>query len=275
MNPKTEKLMNIKRAFLLGMAGLLLPAGALMAQTEQDNFTVKTTKTFSDGSTYEVDVTLTCNTGLPLEQTFTIAGGDADGVTFVVTDFVGGSMSCEVTESGAPAGYTTVMNGGAGCAWTDIEIGDAEECEIENTADDATYTVVKDWAVVREGGDLVIQEADVTIKCDSEILDEGAWEVDDYWYLDGTLGDGDTLVASVDVSAGSAECSASETILQSGVESTSVGCGAVSLGAGGSHTCYFTNTVFFEGIPTLSQYGLAIMALLMLGVGYVGFRRFV
>ena len=40
-------------------------------------------------------------------------------------------------------------------------------------------------------------------------------------------------------------------------------------------SCEFTNTVFFEGIPTLSQYGLAIMALLMLGVGFVGFRRFV
>ena len=36
-----------------------------------------------------------------------------------------------------------------------------------------------------------------------------------------------------------------------------------------------TNTVFFEGIPTLNQYGMAIMALLMLGVGFVGFRRFV
>jgi hypothetical protein len=32
--------------------------------------------------------------------------------------------------------------------------------------------------------------------------------------------------------------------------------------------------VFFEGIPTLSQYGLALM-LLMLGTGVVGLRRFV
>jgi len=39
-------------------------------------------------------------------------------------------------------------------------------------------------------------------------------------------------------------------------------------------SCLVTNTVFFEGIPTLSQYGLAILALLMLGVGMVGFRRF-
>jgi hypothetical protein len=44
--------------------------------------------------------------------------------------------------------------------------------------------------------------------------------------------------------------------------------------AGGNSSCTFTNTVFFEGIPTLSQYGLALMALLMLGVGMVGFRRF-
>jgi hypothetical protein len=33
--------------------------------------------------------------------------------------------------------------------------------------------------------------------------------------------------------------------------------------------------MFIEGIPMLSQYGLAAMAPLMLGVGFVGFRRFV
>jgi hypothetical protein len=33
--------------------------------------------------------------------------------------------------------------------------------------------------------------------------------------------------------------------------------------------------VFFEGIPTLSPRGLALMALLMLGAGFVGLRRFV
>jgi hypothetical protein len=43
-------------------------------------------------------------------------------------------------------------------------------------------------------------------------------------------------------------------------------------------TCTLTNndTVFFEGedIPTLNRYGLILMALLMLGIGAVGFRRF-
>jgi len=43
----------------------------------------------------------------------------------------------------------------------------------------------------------------------------------------------------------------------------------------GGDSCTVVNTVFFEGIPTLSQYGMAILALLMLGMGFVGFRRFV
>ena len=103
----------------------------------------KVTKVFSDGSTDEVDVMLTCNTGLPLQQDFTIAGGDPDGVTFVVTDIPDGGADCEVTESGTPAGYTTVLNGGAGCEWEDVT-GGLRVCAITNEANPATYTVYKD-----------------------------------------------------------------------------------------------------------------------------------
>ena len=67
---------------------------------------------------------------------------------------------------------------------------------------------------------------------------------------------------------------AEESITQSGVESED-NCGGRSIEAGGSSSCTFVNTVFFEAIPTLSQYGLALLALLMLGIGAVGFRRFV
>jgi hypothetical protein len=72
-----------------------------------------------------------------------------------------------------------------------------------------------------------------------------------------------------------ATCSASEDVEESGVESVALGCSGTSLSAAGSHTCTFTNTVLFEGIPTLSQYGLALLALLTLGVGFVGLRRIV
>jgi hypothetical protein len=51
-------------------------------------------------------------------------------------------------------------------------------------------------------------------------------------------------------------------------------CSRLSLTPGHGNACTITNTRFYEGIPTLSQYGLALLALLMLGVGLVGFRRF-
>jgi hypothetical protein len=39
--------------------------------------------------------------------------------------------------------------------------------------------------------------------------------------------------------------------------------------------CTVTNTRIYEGVPTLSQHALAILALLIVGIVLVGFRRFV
>ena len=251
-----------------GPTGICFATGAAEPPV---NARFKVTKTFSDGNDAEVDVMLSCNSGLPLEQSFTIAGGDTDGVTFVVTNLPEAGADCEVTESGGPAGYTVSYNG---CSWEDAVPGNYV-CTITNTADDATYTVVKDWVIEGIGGDLLNPVAEVSITCDGAI--QGVDEDDGSWTKTGDLGDGGTLVAKVDVGtiAEPTTCYATETITQSGVESMAEGCGEVSLSAGGTYTCTFTNTVFFEGIPTLSQYGLAIMALLMLGVGFVGMRRFV
>ena len=164
------------------------------------------------------------------------------------------------------------MSRRAGVRLDDVTSG-FRVCQVVNTADPATYTVVKDFTVQRDGGDVVIPEADITIECDSAIV--GGDEDDGTWTLSGKLSDGESLVATVDTTEGPATCSATEEITQSGVEQSSSGCGPTALPAGGSHTCTFTNTVFFEGIPTLSQYGLAILVLLTLGVGFIGFRRFV
>ena len=75
------------------------------------------------------------------------------------------------------------------------------------------------------------------------------------------------------------ECWADEDVNNSTVEVDN-GCGdeanpGIGVRVGMGDECTITNTVFFEGIPTLSQYGMAIMALLMLGVGFIGMRRFV
>ena len=43
---------------------------------------------------------------------------------------------------------------------------------------------------------------------------------------------------------------------------------------GGPRSCTVTNAVFFEGIPTLSQYGLLLFSALMLLTGMAATRRF-
>jgi hypothetical protein len=50
-------------------------------------------------------------------------------------------------------------------------------------------------------------------------------------------------------------------------------CQEIFISAGHGASCVVTNTVFFEGIPTLDGRGLAVLALLLLGLGLVGVRR--
>ena len=72
------------------------------------------------------------------------------------------------------------------------------------------------------------------------------------------------------------ECSATEVNFYSSAVESDQGCAMpieFVLGQD-EEECTIVNTVFFEGIPTLSQWGMAIMALLMLGIGFVSVRRF-
>jgi len=227
------------------------------------------TKDFSDGSTDDVEVTLACDTGLPLVQSLVIAGGDATGVTFVVTDFVDGDMSCWVDEVTNTPGYDV---DDSDCKWTAVNSIDSPfACVINNTAQDGTFTVNMEWEVDNQGGDVINFDTPVTIWCDSPIV-PGSAGLGGYIYST-SLGDGGSVSVTVSTETGPASCSATQNQAQSGVESE--GCeGSYAITAGGSASCTFTNSVFFEGIPTLNQYGLALLALLMLGVGMVGFRRF-
>ena len=263
-------------------------------------------KIFSDDSNGDVDVTLTCNTGLPLQQSFTITGGDPVGVTFVVNSFEEGTPNCTVTEDPVPDNYTASYDDGTvsdvNCSY-DAVTSQAYTCTITNTADPAEFTVTKEWIVSEEGGgDEIDQMTDIIVWCDKPIIDgeygdESDVPTDDPIYGWGAeiVGDGFVTVL-VDTSTGPAKCTATEGVLnelggnaESGIEVTT-DCPAaftddgflnltdpstwISVEAGSSEGCGFTNTVFFEGIPSLNQYGLAIMALLMLGLGMVGFRRF-
>ena len=147
-------------------------------------------------------------------------------------------------------------------------------CVVNKTAQDATFTANMEWNFSGDGGgDVPVDSVLVTITCNNAITGGQSCGVD-CSSISKVLGDGGSLVAKVDTTSRSAVCSASQASLPSSVESTD-NCGSRTITAGQSDSCLFVNTVFFEGIPTLNQYGLAILALLMLGVGFVGFRRFV
>jgi hypothetical protein len=248
----------------------------------EDNATFEVNKTFNDGNPGDVDVTISCNTGLPLEQTKSISQGD--GVKFVVTDFDDGELDCTITES-IPTGYSanyydfTGYNSD-GCVFEDLPLGAARGCVVENVLDQVSIVVRKiwiddnpqfnapnyaraDWNCYHSGYQIGADDA-AFFGCDGDTCGSlsfyGADDTDSFYvYPDW---DGTTY------------CTVEERIFESGVESSN-NCGRLYVSPGRGNGCTITNTRFYEGIPTLSQYGLAILALLMLGVGMVGFRRFV
>lgn len=246
-------------------------------QAIEGTVNINVTKTFTNGITDEVDVMLTCNGGLPLQQSFTIAGGGA-GVTFVVKELSGEGSTCTVTESGGPEGYTPSLIGGdegMGCSWDNL-LGGFLTCEIVNAPESAVYTVTSNWMLDDPSVVEAHYSVDINVTCDANILTVNGSVVAPSMQYEGSLDDGESVVLGIDTYTGDAQCSAVQSASQSGVEmEASADCTDAELTVGSSAECVFTNTVFFEGIPTLSQYGIALMALLMLGVGFVGSRRFV
>jgi hypothetical protein len=231
-------------------------------------------KQFSDGNPGEVEVTISCNTGLPLEQSKDISEGA--GVEFVVTEFDAGELDCEITEDGA-TGYDAeyfdgLTTNSTGCEYEDLQSGLELECRITNTPAPVDVLIHKDWVIegsVDENG--VSQEFNITLTCESEII--GGYPVNGDWRAHAE-GEGDaTFTFEVIPVFPSTTCEVDESVFDSAVEVDN-GCGQFEVSVNNGHECTITNTVFFEGIPTLNQYGLALLALLMLGVGFVGFRRF-
>ena len=177
------------------------------------------------------------------------------------------------------------------CHWTDVQPNDAAGCVINNYAEYQDVDVTKKWDIIGTGGDTTNRDAEITITCNSyiqggtsigggyyrvyEAIDNGDYDADGeavvsasvfpWWYPEGSVQGNFCYASEFDVDSAVEVESDCGNYSNPGME--------VSVGSGDS--CTITNTVFFEGIPTLNQYGMAIMALLMLGVGFVGFRRFV
>ena len=252
------------------------------------------TKTFADDRDADVTVTLTCDTGLPLQQSLDISPGDP--VAFVVTSFEDGLMDCVVTEGGADAYLTNYVASGdsqsaddvpdaPGCHFFAVAGGDINLCAITNTVEPVDVVIEKEWVIDGAVSDEVNQYYQLTLYCDSMIIGgtpsngngipmSGTQSIVlGHWYKVFNGMGNEIFIAEVVPDYPSTSCWVYEDANTSGIEVDN-DCMDIEVSAGNGDRCKITNTVFFEGIPTLSQYGLALMALLMLGVGMVGFRRF-
>ena len=248
----------------------------------QDDATFEINKDFSDNNTAEVEVTLDCFTGLPITQSQSIS--ESQNVVLTVQSFNQGELNCNITET-ATTGYTGSYNDGTAsnvnCSYEDL-FGGNYVCNITNTPDNVEIWVNKDWVMDGDGGtggDFIDANYRLDLYCDNPIVENGAyWTGSQYhWnmYNGDSNGTNDVHYGATVTPdwAGGTHCSVSETVYESAVE-VSNHCSSLLVEIAGGDECTITNTVFFEGIPSLNQYGLAILALLMLGMGFVGFRRF-
>jgi len=264
-------------------------------------------KNFSDGNPGDVTVDLDCNTGLILDQQKTISD-DGIGVTFVVTDFDAGELDCNVTERPV-AGYSAVYQASgdsnnasandpdddAGCYFSEVAGGDENLCEITNSPLPVDVVITKEWVYPGSAdASAVSDHFELEMKCYNAVIDEGnkcgtftssdetsSESYGDYYTCLNLGGEGDT-VFTVEVTPTvypGGTCYVVETWSDPAVEvdngcaGSGQGMYVLEVSAGSGDSCTITNTVFFEGIPTLNQYGMALMALLMLGMGFVAVRR--
>jgi hypothetical protein len=253
----------------------------------------KTTITFTNGYDGTATVTLTCNNGDPLSQPLDIS--PTNPATFVVTllDFVDPAVNCQVTLDALDDGYVgssftanSVVTDGACLFSAAPDAGEApfdtttdrmNTCEIVAEPVASEFTVAKRWLFEGNSandGSGVDQSASIWVYCSPAATNTGPSFGQVGWWVYPN-GD-DDFAFDFYPSPDGATCYAQESNLASEVESDQ-GCASGTDFEVGDTTkgCTITNTVFFEGIPTLSQWGLAVLAVLTLGTGLVGFRRFV
>ena len=235
-------------------------------------------KDFTDDNPAEVEVTLSCNTGLPLVQSNEIS--ESQDVQFIVTDFDVNELDCEVTEN-IPNGYGAIYSDGYGsesetdCSWEDVGYQEFQ-CTITNLPQQVAVIFLKQWVIEGSNGHEIDARFDLTLVCDNQIQDfaqdnDGYWR----WTVHGSDTGGMNSQASVTPDwDGGSDCWVEETVYDSSVEvDNDCQQGSLHIEIGEGASCVITNSVFYEGIPSLNQYGLAVLALLMLGVGLVGFWR--
>ncbi len=143
-------------------------------------------KVFTDDNPQDVEVTLSCFTGLPLVQSQTIS--QSQNVTFVVQSFADGALDCDVTEEPV-AGYSASYSAGQpgsddadGCHFDNLAWSTTTSCTITNEPQPVEIYVTKDWVIDGTGGDQLDPYYTLDLLCiDGEII--GVENTEDPWGL--------------------------------------------------------------------------------------------
>jgi hypothetical protein len=224
-------------------------------------------------------------------------------VEFVVTDFDQGELTCEVWEDPVVPGYTpsydcdsnTLATCDSGepsdldefyqgpCVFSNVDTSEIGEdawqhlCMIRNYPDPVPVVINKTWILEGTGGDYIDPYYQLKLTCTNEIVTEGAYYKGGLWSIkfhnESGTSDAQYTAWVIPDWDGGTSCEVYESRQDQAVEIDN-GCTNLLAQLGDGDECTITNTVWFEGIPTLNQYGIALLALLMLGMGMVGFRRF-
>lgn len=237
--------------------------------------TFRVTKDFSDDNPGDVTVSIDCNTGVILDQGKLISEGE--WVEFVITDFDDGELNCTISEepaSGYSAEYfSSESSTEEGCEFSEVGFGFAHSCHIVNTPEPVQLTVNKTWLYPSSAVE-TDERYSLYLYCDTVI--EGGYEyIEGLWYHEiyPLEGSGSTDFTVHPTWEGNS-CQVIESPYSDFVEADDSDCESVAIVLGENASCDIINTVFYEGIPTLSQYGLAVLMLSMLGMAAVGFRRY-
>jgi hypothetical protein len=268
--------MKTKLAFLAAVAAFVMP-GLAMAQSSS---TFPGSFTFAAGGPdVDFDLTLTCNGGTPLTQTVSVGADETVNFTVIGAADIAGT-TCDMTISGLPESGWDLDDNDACEDIVPVADGAAPACLFTISPTPFGFWANITWDVntndVPVSGDVMLECASVWDGSMVTTFTSTQAAVEGLNLLPGTYAphpDGSTV------------CMAELMVEDSAVEVNNSGCADVSVEVGDPFffeaagteviVCDIEATVFFEGIPTLSQYGMAIMVLLMLGVGFVGFRRFV
>jgi uncharacterized repeat protein (TIGR01451 family) len=257
---------------------------------EYPRTTFKVTKTFNDGNPSQVVVRLNCNTGVRLDQEKAIS--ENSPVVFVIKDFEPGELDCKVEEVVGVDGYTTtfdadVIDGEAGdireddvaCYYDDV-VGGEFICELTNVVDTVDVDVHKVWEFINDEGNSIPKITTITVWCNAEISGGTQDSSSGHYYQVFSNLRGDrTVTSQVWPAYPSSKCWATEVGQAPEVDvfnecGTTLASAAMTVSAGKGDECTITNTIFFDGIPTLNRYGMMVLLLLMLGIGAIGVRRF-